>query len=47
MDREVKPSDIIKHTMLSILSITGSTLAFTGKMLKAAGDYAVKLGTSK
>ena len=47
MDREVKPSDIVKHMMLNVVTITGSTLAFTGKMIKAAGDYVVKLGTSK
>lgn len=47
MDREVRPSDIVKHVMLNIVTITGSTLVFTGKMIKAAGDYAVKLGTSK
>lgn len=47
MDREVKPSDIVKHMMISVVTITGSTLAFTGKMIKAAGDYVVKLGTSK
>jgi hypothetical protein len=44
---EVKPSDIVKHTMLTVLNCTGIAVAFTGKCLLSVGNYAVKLGTQK
>jgi hypothetical protein len=44
---EVKPSDIVKHAMMTVLNVTGIVVRFTGKCLLQAGDYAIKLGTSK
>lgn len=40
---EVKPSDIVKQTMIAVVTIAGRTIAFTGKWLWKAGDYTVKM----
>jgi hypothetical protein len=44
---EVKPSDIAKHAMMTVLNVTGIVVRFTGKCLLQVGEAAIKLSTSK